>query len=101
MNLECNMPMGKTYIQSKLETIPENIDRLDWKKYVEIGQRYFRLTEVGALLADATKAEKKLGWTPKITFNELVKIMVDSDMEMLGLEPVGEGKAILEDKFSG
>ncbi len=74
---------------------------LDWKKYVEIDQRYFRPTEVGALLADATKAKEKLGWTPKVTFNDLVKIMVDSDMEMLGLEPVGDGKAILEEKFSG
>jgi GDPmannose 4,6-dehydratase len=74
---------------------------LDWKKYVEIDQRYFRPTEVGALLADATKAKEKLGWMPKVTFNDLVKIMVDSDMEMLGLEPAGEGKAILEEKFSG
>jgi len=73
---------------------------LDWNKYVEIDQRYFRPTEVEALLADATKAKEKLDWTPKITFNDLIRIMVDSDMEILGLVPVGEGKAILEEKFS-
>ena len=48
------------------------------------------------LIADASKAKKRLGWEPKITFKELVKVMVDADMEVVGLSPVGEGKAILE-----
>ncbi|MBU3895798.1 GDP-mannose 4,6-dehydratase, partial [Patescibacteria group bacterium] len=71
---------------------------LDWKEYVEIDPRYFRPTEVEFLLADASKAKKELGWNPKVTFKELVKIMVDCDLELTGLEPPGEGKKILEQK---
>ena len=52
---------------------------------VEIDPRYFRPTEVDFLLADPSYAKKKLGWEPKITFSELVKIMVDADMEMISL----------------
>ena len=74
---------------------------LDWQEYVEIDPRYFRPTEVEFLLADPTKARDKLGWDPKVTFKELVKIMVDADMEAAGLEPPGEGKRILEEKFAG
>ncbi|MCB9935657.1 MAG: GDP-mannose 4,6-dehydratase [Planctomycetes bacterium] len=56
---------------------------LDYNKYVEIDPRYFRPTEVDALLGDAAKARKKLGWKPKVTFEQLVKMMVDSDMQAL------------------
>lgn len=69
---------------------------LKWKQYVKIDPRYFRPTEVELLLANPTKARKKLGWQPKVTFRELVRIMVDADMEAARLEPVGEGKRILE-----
>ena len=68
--------------------------KLDWEKYVEIDPRYFRPTEVELLLADSSKARKELGWSPRITFKELVKIMVDSDLEMVGLDLPGEGKKI-------
>jgi len=78
-----------------------NYAGLDWKEYVEIDSRYFRPTEVEFLLADASKAKKKLKWNPKVTFNELVRIMVDCDMELGGLEPVGAGKKILEEKGFG
>lgn len=71
---------------------------LDWKEYVEIDQRYFRPTEVELLLADASKAKKVLGWEPRINFEELVKIMVDSDMELMGLDSSGEGKKILKER---
>ncbi|MCS7228017.1 MAG: GDP-mannose 4,6-dehydratase [Endomicrobia bacterium] len=72
---------------------------LDWRKYVKIDSRYFRPTEVEVLIADATKAKKVLGWSPKITFKDLVKIMVDADMRKLGLKPIGEGDKILKEKF--
>ncbi len=62
---------------------------------VKIDPKYFRPAEVDFLLADASRARDELGWTPKVTFNELVKIMVDSDMEFVGLNPPGEGKLIL------
>src|SRR5660397_133697 len=54
---------------------------LDWKEYVKIDPKYFRPTEVENLIADASKAKKLLGWEPKVTFKELVRIMVDADLE--------------------
>ena len=68
---------------------------LEWRERVKIDQRYFRPTETEMLVAEASKARKKLGWNPKIIFKELVRIMVDADMEAVGLSPRGEGKAIL------
>ena len=68
---------------------------LDWEQYVRIDERYFRPTEVELLVADSTKARNKLGWQPKVTFNELARIMVDADMEAIGLKTSSEGKAIL------
>ncbi len=56
---------------------------LDWEKYVETDPKYFRPAEVDLLIGDATKAKQKLGWKPKITFKELVKIMVDADVSEL------------------
>jgi GDPmannose 4,6-dehydratase len=67
---------------------------LDWNKYVEIDQRYVRPLEVNHLQADNRKAVSKLGWSPKIRIAELAKIMVDSDMELIGLDPIGEGNEI-------
>ncbi|MEI0559727.1 GDP-mannose 4,6-dehydratase [Brachyspira intermedia] len=58
---------------------------LDWKKYVEIDPRYYRPAEVDLLLGDPTKAKEKLGWQPKTTFKELVKIMLDYDLKSVGL----------------
>lgn len=56
---------------------------LDWKQYVEIDSKYFRPTEVELLIGDASKAKKILNWEPKVKFKELVKMMVDSDMEIV------------------
>ena len=56
---------------------------LKWEDYVEIDQRYFRPAEVDLLLGDCSKAKQKLGWKPQVTFKELVKLMVDNDLEML------------------
>lgn len=68
---------------------------LDWEQHVKIDPRYFRPTEAEFLLADPARARKKLGWEPKVTFKELVRIMVDADIEVIGLKAPGEGKAIL------
>lgn len=62
---------------------------------IEIDPRYFRPTEVDFLLADIGKARKRLGWEPRIKFGELVKIMVDADLQSKGINPPGEGKRIL------
>ncbi len=55
---------------------------LDWEKYVECDKRYLRPTEVDQLLGDASKAKRELGWEPKVKFRELVKMMVESDLEV-------------------
>ena len=55
---------------------------MDWKKYVEIDKKYFRPTEVDELQGDITKIKEKIGWIPKTTFKELVRIMVDADMKV-------------------
>jgi GDPmannose 4,6-dehydratase len=73
---------------------------LDWQDYVRIDPRYFRPTEVDYLEADASKARKLLGWEPKVRFHELVRIMVDADLELVGLPAPGDGKLILEQRFS-
>jgi len=92
---------GKSHsVQEFLEEAFAYVD-LDWQKYVEIDQRYFRPTEVDFLLADTSKARKELDWEPKVVFRELVRIMVDADMEASRVEPPGEGKKIMEAKFTG
>lgn len=55
--------------------------KLDWKKYVAIDKKYFRPTEVDLLLGDASKARRKLQWKPKVKFKQLVRMMVDADLE--------------------
>jgi GDPmannose 4,6-dehydratase len=72
---------------------------LEWEKYLKVDPRYFRPTEVGVLVANPTKARERFNWSPKVTFSDLVKIMVDADMEKMGLKPVGEGDKILQEKF--
>jgi len=71
---------------------------LNSAEHVKIDERYYRPTEVDYLKADISRAKNILGWSPRISFNDLVKIMVDCDMEMVGLKPKGEGKAILREK---
>jgi GDPmannose 4,6-dehydratase len=56
---------------------------LDWRAHVEIDPRYYRPVEVDVLLGDASKARTKLGWTPRVTFKDLVRLMVDAEMAAL------------------
>lgn len=58
----------------------------DWEKYVGIDEQYYRPQEVNLLLGDASKAKKKLGWEPKVKFSELVKIMLEADLNEAGLD---------------
>jgi GDPmannose 4,6-dehydratase len=68
---------------------------LDYKEFVEIDPRYYRPTEVDFLLGDATKAEKQLGWKPRTAFKELVRLMMDSDLELAERERrAGAGPAV-------
>jgi GDPmannose 4,6-dehydratase len=69
----------------KIEWKGKNLDEVgsyDGKDIIKIDPRYFRPTEVETLLGDASKAKKKLNWFPKISFNQLVKEMVDEDLKL-------------------
>jgi GDPmannose 4,6-dehydratase len=57
---------------------------LDWEKYVRVDERYVRPAEVDLLIGDPSKAREKLGWKPKVSFEELVKIMVEGDLKRYG-----------------
>jgi len=56
---------------------------LDWRDYVEIDPRYYRPAEVDLLIGDYSKAKRQLGWEPRTKFVDLVKLMVDADIELL------------------
>ena len=74
---------GETH--SVKEFLQEAFDyaKLDWRKYVSIDKRYLRPTEVDLLLGDASRARRILKWTPKVNFQGLVRMMVDSDMAIV------------------
>ena len=59
----------------------KGIDKKSSKIIIEIDPKYFRPSEVPILLGDYTKAKNKLGWEPKVKFNELVKIMAEADYD--------------------
>jgi GDPmannose 4,6-dehydratase len=63
---------------------------LDWKQFVKYDARYKRPAEVELMMGDASKAKKILGWEPKVRFHELVRIMVDADMELLSHKTLRE-----------
>jgi GDPmannose 4,6-dehydratase len=54
---------------------------LDWQEHVVVDPKYFRPAEVDVLLGDPSKALAALGWKPRVTFKELVRLMVDADMQ--------------------
>ena len=60
---------------------------LDWHELIEIDPRYLRPTEVDELCGDATKARERLGWRPRTTFTELVRLMLEADLREAGLDP--------------
>ena len=81
-------------VREFLEIAFDYVD-LDWQKYVSFDKKYFRPAEVDDLIADTRKAEFQLRWKPKVTFRDLMKIMVDSDMRAAGIEPIGDGDKLL------
>lgn len=71
---------------------------LDWQDYVEFDERYLRPAEVELLWGDSTKARQKLGWEPSVTFEQLVGLMVEADLKVLGhTSPNGNGSQMVQD----
>jgi GDPmannose 4,6-dehydratase len=73
---------GETH--SVREFLDEAFGRLDldWREHVEVDPRYYRPAEVDLLLGDASKARERLGWQPRVSFRELVRLMVDHDLRL-------------------
>ncbi len=74
---------GETHSVQEFCEIAFGRVNLDYKKYVLVDERYYRPAEVDLLISDPSKAGKALGWEPKVTFKQLVEMMVDSDMKRL------------------
>jgi GDPmannose 4,6-dehydratase len=74
---------GETHSIRELLDVAFGHVGLDWKPVVEVDERYFRPAEVDILIGDASKAERLLGWRPKVRFKELIEIMVDADLAEL------------------
>lgn len=82
---------GETHSVREFLEIAFSYVNLNWEDFVEFDQRYLRPAEVDLLIGDANKAREKLGWEPSITFEDLVKLMVQADLHALGLDN-GNGK---------
>jgi GDPmannose 4,6-dehydratase len=72
---------------------------LNKKHHLKSDKSLFRPTDVRVLKADSSYAKKTIGWSAKVTFKDLAKIMVDADMRNAGLEAIGEGDNIIAKKF--
>ena len=82
---------GEMYsVRDFLDEAGRTLD-LDWERHVDIDPRFYRPAEVDALCGDPSKAKAKLGWEPKTTFAELVRIMVESDVRILEDRLAGRG----------
>jgi GDPmannose 4,6-dehydratase len=74
---------GETHSVRELVELAFGHAGLDYRKYVVSDPKYYRPAEVDLLLADPAKARRELGWAPKVSFGELVALMVDADLERL------------------
>jgi GDPmannose 4,6-dehydratase len=77
---------GETHSVEEFLTEAFSHLNLDWRDYVELDPKYLRPTEVDLLIGDASKARNVLGWEPKVTFKDLVRLMVDADVALFGKE---------------
>lgn len=85
---------GKTHSIRELLEFAFGAAGFDWQKYVEVDPKFIRPAEVDCLCGDATKAREKLGWEPEMTFEELVKMMVEADLELVRAGANGNGYAV-------
>jgi len=79
---------GETHSVKEFAELAFSYIGLNWKDYVVTDKQLYRPTEVYELRGDFSKAKRKLGWEPKVKFEELVKMMVDADLERLTLKNV-------------
>jgi GDPmannose 4,6-dehydratase len=95
--LQADEPADYVIATGEMHSIREFLDvaaarlGMSWEDVVEIDPRYYRPAEVDALCGDASKAAAELGWTPTVTFQELVQIMIDADVKLLEDQLAGRG----------
>jgi GDPmannose 4,6-dehydratase len=77
---------GETHAIKEFLDIAFGHVNLRWQDYVEFDPRYLRPTEVDILIGDPAKTQRTLGWKPSVTFDELVKLMVEADLKAVGIE---------------
>jgi len=108
MHLIMNQSSADDYViaTGETHTVKEFLEKAfqyaglgNWQDYVEIDPKYIRPAEVDVLMGDSKKAFEKIGWQPKVKFDDLVKIMVDADMKAKNLESPGGGEKIITEKF--
>ena len=103
--LQQNEPYDIVIGTGEAHTVRDFVDEafgyvdLDYRDYVKIDPRYFRPTEVDYLEADIRKAKKIIDWDPKVKYHDLVRIMMDADLELVDLESPGVGKEIVTSAF--
>ena len=73
---------GESHSVREFLDLAASFARVNWKSCIETDPRYFRPTEVDVLQGDASKARQVLGWQPEISFEELVRSMVEHDLEL-------------------
>jgi GDPmannose 4,6-dehydratase len=72
---------GESHSVNELVQLAFEYAGLDWEKYVVIDPTFKRPAEVDVLLGDASKARERLGWEPKVHFPELVRMMIQADLD--------------------
>lgn len=89
---------GETHSVEEFLDIAFGYVNLKWQDYVAFDERYLRPAEVDLLIGDPTKAKQQLNWEPSISFEELVRLMVDADIHALGMaHPNGESNGLPQD----
>ncbi|MEH1821328.1 MAG: GDP-mannose 4,6-dehydratase [Nostoc sp.] len=89
---------GETHSVREFLELAFSYVNLNWQDYVEFDERYLRPSEVELLIGDSTKARQNLGWAPSVTFEELVSLMVEADLQALGhTSPNGNGSQFPND----
>lgn len=100
MMLQQGEPEDYVLATGKMHSVRELLEHafgaagLDWQKHVEIDPKFIRPAEVDCLCGDATKAREKLGWEPEVSFGELIKMMVEADLEAVRAAANGNGYAV-------
>jgi GDPmannose 4,6-dehydratase len=74
---------GRSHTVAQLCELAFSVVGLDWRKYVETTEEYYRPAEVHALVGDASKARRTLGWEPQRSFDQLIEEMVLNDLALL------------------